>query len=630
MTGATATADLAGYSETLPADPVTKALALATGLGLAVLPCLTDKSPAPGWGVTRATTDPELIVAAFIDTGAPLVGVACGASGLIVVDIDRHPGAPDGYASLTEAAVELPTTWRHPSISGTGEHVVYAAPADARGWRPFAGVDLKAGAGYVIWSGDVPTSRDVFAPAPTWTAKASQPPQEPTWTATAADWCADNHGAPEGRLSELLDALPAHGAPDWSNDNLVAIALPLVSAAEWDRGGAAARARFIDCYAAGDWSGAKWRTIAERAFDRAIATAGRPTRATMPALEFTLAPDGLSFVLFDPIAEAEAITAEAAKVTRRPLADLMAREFAPLDWVVPGIMPEGVTLLVAPPKAGKSWLALDIALAAATGGKALGSIPVGRARPVLYCDMESGERRLQSRVQAQGWQEFGRFDYHLDRATALTEAAAFVAEHAAERPLVVIDTLAAVQADRPKERTQYQHDYETLAQFQRFTRSTPGAAVLIVHHTRKAISGDPMDSVSGTNGLSGAVDTPMVLVRPDRHSPEGELNVMARDFEGGEFALRFEGCRWHVDGGGLSDSREAFSQREEERRRGRLGPIKQGLLLMLESDPREWTAAELVDRYGGEASEGALRKAIPELADAGLVVRVGRGIYRAA
>lgn len=77
---------------------------------------------------------------------------------------------------------------------------------------------------------------------------------------------------------------------------------------------------------------------------------------------------------------------------------LDAQEFPPLEWTVDGILPEGMGLLVAPPKAGKSWMVANIALACAAGGSALGKIPV-KKRPVLYLALEDGHRRLQSRFR---------------------------------------------------------------------------------------------------------------------------------------------------------------------------------------------------------------------------------------
>lgn len=67
---------------------------------------------------------------------------------------------------------------------------------------------------------------------------------------------------------------------------------------------------------------------------------------------------------------------------------LGAQTFPPLRYSVPGVVPEGLTLLVGPPKAGKSWLALAVLLAVASGGRALGKLRVGAPRRVLYLALE--------------------------------------------------------------------------------------------------------------------------------------------------------------------------------------------------------------------------------------------------
>mgnify|MGYP003779546527 CR=1 FL=1 len=77
---------------------------------------------------------------------------------------------------------------------------------------------------------------------------------------------------------------------------------------------------------------------------------------------------------------------------------LMAQDFPPLEYVVPGLIPEGLTLLAAAPKIGKSWLVLGLGIACASGGYAFGQLPVDR-RPVLYLALEDGQRRLRRRRQ---------------------------------------------------------------------------------------------------------------------------------------------------------------------------------------------------------------------------------------
>ena len=53
---------------------------------------------------------------------------------------------------------------------------------------------------------------------------------------------------------------------------------------------------------------------------------------------------------------------------------LRDRHFPPVQWAVPGILPEGYSLLVGSSKVGKSWLCLSFLHAVAEGGKALARI----------------------------------------------------------------------------------------------------------------------------------------------------------------------------------------------------------------------------------------------------------------
>ncbi len=78
-------------------------------------------------------------------------------------------------------------------------------------------------------------------------------------------------------------------------------------------------------------------------------------------------------------------------------AELLAATFPPPRWAVPGLIAEGLTLLVGAPKVGKSWAAWDLAVAVASGGIAFGKVPV-EAGDVLYLALEDTPRRLQSRL----------------------------------------------------------------------------------------------------------------------------------------------------------------------------------------------------------------------------------------
>ena len=76
---------------------------------------------------------------------------------------------------------------------------------------------------------------------------------------------------------------------------------------------------------------------------------------------------------------------------------LLSAQFEPIEYVVPRYIGEGLTILAGRPKAGKSWLALDVALAVATGGLALGKERCEQG-DVLYLALEDNKRRLQKRI----------------------------------------------------------------------------------------------------------------------------------------------------------------------------------------------------------------------------------------
>ena len=76
----------------------------------------------------------------------------------------------------------------------------------------------------------------------------------------------------------------------------------------------------------------------------------------------------------------------------------MPKTFPDLKFLVPGIIPEGLTIAAGRPKIGKSWFLYLLGIAVANGVEALG-VNYGVAQPlkgnVLYLALEDGQRRLQ-------------------------------------------------------------------------------------------------------------------------------------------------------------------------------------------------------------------------------------------
>ena len=78
--------------------------------------------------------------------------------------------------------------------------------------------------------------------------------------------------------------------------------------------------------------------------------------------------------------------------------ELRDKEFPPIKWAVPDLLPAGVTLFGGREKMGKSWLGFSLGIAVATGGYALGKVPVEQG-DALYLSLEDPERRLYERIR---------------------------------------------------------------------------------------------------------------------------------------------------------------------------------------------------------------------------------------
>jgi hypothetical protein len=231
---------------------------------------------------------------------------------------------------------------------------------------------------------------------------------------------------------------------------------------------------------------------------------------------------------------------------------LKGMSFDPLQFAIPGYLMEGLTILVGKPKRGKSWLALDWVLAVAHGGVAFGSIQCD-AGDCLYMALEDSPRRLQGRIKqllpnAEQWSPRLTLSHHMNRIDAggLDEIRAWVKSVSTPR-LVVIDTFARVRPARNRnEISSYDSDYHAMSLLQGLATDL-GIAILVIHHQRKLDSDDPLDTVSGTTGITGAADSILVINRDGQGTT---LHGRGRDLDDIEVAMSFDKTtgRWAVMG----------------------------------------------------------------------------------
>ena len=321
------------------------------------------------------------------------------------------------------------------------------------------------------------------------------------------------------------------------------------------------------------------------------------------------------------LASQQAAEGQAQTAARPPLetlADILATEFPPMRWAIPELLPEGCILLGGRPKMGKSMLALNIAIAVATGGTALGHYQV-EAGDVLYYDLEGNRRRLQTRARkmlpavgegALPTRLIVKFIAPQIDSGLQEEIRAWRNTHPEAR-LVVIDILAKVRPAK-QSRNPYQDDHNLIAALQMLA-SEIGLTLLIVHHTRKAPAEDPFDEMNATTGLFGAADGGMILRRA-REEDNAILHVAGRDLEENiALALHFDRptALWSAVGGA-----EQFQRTQ----------ARQQVLEVLQQYGIPMTPKSIAEALG--LPEPTIRQRCLRMANDGDLVNVGEGHYR--
>src|SRR2546421_552664 len=151
------------------------------------------------------------------------------------------------------------------------------------------------------------------------------------------------------------------------------------------------------------------------------------------------------------------------------LYDLRRKQFDPIKYIVPDILPAGLIILGGKQKIGKSWLDLNIGIAVATGGIALSHYQVEQG-DVLYLALEDTERRLRDRAEQllvpnEEWPKSMEvvIDWPRMNQGGLEKLEAWILSHPSAR-LIIIDPWVKVKPHLKSRHgeTGYDAEYEAL------------------------------------------------------------------------------------------------------------------------------------------------------------------------
>ena len=225
------------------------------------------------------------------------------------------------------------------------------------------------------------------------------------------------------------------------------------------------------------------------------------------------------------------------KFNSKSCEEIMTTVYKPIEFVIDGLIAQGLYILAGAPKVGKSWLALDMCLSIAKGEKILGlKTSQGTA---LYLCLEDSYARIQNRLYELTDEptEMLYFSVMSDPIGGGLEEQieGFMSEHR-DLKIVFIDTLQMVRSDTD---SSYGSDYKDLSVLKALADKLE-IAIIVVHHTRKCKDIDPFNMISGSTGISGCVDGSMVLIETKRGSRNAKLYCVGRDIENAEINLQFD------------------------------------------------------------------------------------------
>ena len=436
----------------------------------------------------NGSSDPDQIEA-WRDAGYDLA-VDCGASGLLVVDLDGEAGL------ATAESMDLPPTYTVQTPRG-GKHLYYVGVGATSVQKLGLKVDTRGTGGYVIWEGPGYEPTDERPPMllPDWIVPALNVQKDRKVSTGAELDLPPNITRALSYLSIRRPAIEGEGGNEHSYQTAAALR---------DQGISEDRALELMLE---DWN------------ERCLPPweADDLAQIVHNAWAYGQNEEGAQAFDFDPLTRfagiapspPSSIPADDPFKPWKP-SELLLRP--PPEFYFPGIIPkESVGALIAPSDSGKSFFALHLGLTLATGIEGMGRV-AGPPRDVLYIPMEGSRDISHNRLPA--WQQRHGVSQELIDHMRVVENFPDVLDGERVAQLIqrqrdaglnvemlLVDTYGRAMGEADLDENKAAEVRRFVRQMERIKRLM-GCTVLLVHHTAK----DKSNTSAGSYALQADCD----------------------------------------------------------------------------------------------------------------------------
>jgi hypothetical protein len=298
--------------------------------------------------------------------------------------------------------------------------------------------------------------------------------------------------------------------------------------------------------------------------------------------------------------------------------ELLAADLPAPKWIIPDLLPEGLTLLVGKPKSGKSWLSLQIAASLSLGHDVISHFPCNPTS-VFYISLEESDflvkDRFEKKIGGMGSPDHLTFLFDCAVETAGVKFIEAEINCAAVPPkLIIIDTLRRFM---PSFDVNSYDETTSALQGLRALAAKHEISILALCHARKSASADAIqDTILGSTGFAAGSDTFMIVTKnPGRPTDErplrGYVYTDSRIVMQSEYAIELVKDRgWRYVGEG-----------EQVRK----SDIQQAIISALKEAQEKMTPKDIADETN--IDHGIVKTTCRRLFRNGDIKQISRGFY---